>query len=178
DWKPDRPQAIGASAFGFPCASLRDVPVGDYFVQAVLNRYETFHRADGHVVKLPPDRGEGQQWNKKPGNLYSRPRKIHFDPKGATGTPAAAAVALVLDQEIAPIEPAKDTDYIKHIKITSERLTKFWGRPVEIGACVLLPKGFADHPNARFPLVVFHGHFPETFNGFRETPADPNLVPD
>jgi hypothetical protein len=177
-WKPDTAQAIDAGAFGFPCASLRDVPAGDYFVQALLNRYETFHRADGHVVKLPPDRGEGQQWNKKPGNLYSRPRKIRFDPKAATGTPASAAVALALDQEIPPIEPAKDTDYIKHIKIKSERLTKFWGRPVEIGACVLLPKGFAEHQDAQFPLVVFHGHFPETFNGFREEPADQNLVPD
>jgi hypothetical protein len=171
-WKPDSAQVIDASAFGFPCVSLRDVPAGDWFVQALLNRYETFHRSDGHVVKLPPDRGEGQQWNKKPGNLYSKPRKIHFDANGA-GT-----ISLSLDQEIPPIEPAKETDYIKHVKITSERLSRFWGRPVEIGACVLLPKGFAEHPDARFPLVVFHGHFPATFNGFRDEPADPNLAPD
>jgi hypothetical protein len=32
-----------------------------------------------------------------------------------------------LDQEIPPIEPAKDTAWIKHIKIKSERLSKFWG---------------------------------------------------
>jgi hypothetical protein len=171
-WKPDAVQEIGAGAFGFPCAALKDVPPGDYFVQALLNRYETFHRADGHVVKLPPDRGEGQQWNKKPGNLYSKPQKIHFDPSGAN------PIALALDQEIPPIEPAKDTPYIKHIKIRSERLSKFWGKPVEIGACVLLPQGFEEHPDARFPLVVFHGHFPETFEGFRDTPPDPDLKPD
>ena len=138
------------------------MPAGDYFVQALLNKYETFHRADGHVVKLPPDRGEGQHWNSKPGNLFSKPQKIHLDAKGK------ASLALVLDQEIAPIEPAKDTAWIKHIKIESERLSKFWGRPMEIGACVLLPKGFADHPDAHYPLVVFHGHFPATFGGFRE----------
>jgi hypothetical protein len=171
-WKPDTAQAIDGSAFGFPCATWNDVPPGDYFVQALLNRYETFHRADGHVVKLPPDRGEGQQWNKKPGNLYSKPQKIHFDPSGAN------PIALALDQEIPPIEPAKDTPYIKHIKIRSERLSKFWGKPVEIGACVLLPQGFEEHPDARFPLVVFHGHFPETFEGFRDTPPDPDLKPD
>jgi hypothetical protein len=27
-------------------------------------------------------------------------------------------------------------------------------------------------------LMVFHGHFPNTFGGFRETPPDPNLEPD
>jgi hypothetical protein len=26
---------------------------GDYFVQAVLNRYETYHLGNGKVVKLP-----------------------------------------------------------------------------------------------------------------------------
>ena len=57
-------------------ASLSDVPAGDYYVQAVLHRYETFHRADGHTVKLPMDRGEGQHWNLAPGNLYSTPRKV------------------------------------------------------------------------------------------------------
>ena len=49
---------------------------GDYFVQVVLHRYETFHRADGHTVKLPMDRGEGQHWNIAPGNLYRMPRKF------------------------------------------------------------------------------------------------------
>ena len=35
--------------------------------------------ADGHTVKLPMDRGEGQQWNSAPGNLYSTPQKVTFD---------------------------------------------------------------------------------------------------
>src|SRR5271168_2238877 len=49
-------------AFGWPAARLSSLPAGEYFVQAVLNRYETFHLADGRSLKLPPDRGEGQQW--------------------------------------------------------------------------------------------------------------------
>ncbi len=171
-WAAGSERIFDDSVFGFPLPSLRDVPVGDWYVQALLNRYETFHRADGHAVKLPPDRGEGQQWNKKPGNLYSRPQKLHFDPR------SGGRVALVLEQEIPPIETAKDTAWIKHINIRSERLSRFWGRPVEIGACVLLPEGFERHPEARYPLVVFHGHFPATFSGFRETPPDPDLEPD
>ena len=64
------------------------------------------------------------------------------------------------------------------MKIQSERLTKFWGRPMYLGAHVLLPEGFDAHPNARYPLVIDHGHFPYTFEGFREEPPDPNLKPD
>ena len=68
--------------------------------------------------------------------------------------------ALALDPEIPPIPDRRDTRYVKHVRIHSERLTKFWGRPMELGAVVLLPEGFDEHPEARYPLVVFHGHFP------------------
>ncbi len=59
--------------------SLRQLPPGKYWIQALLHKYETFHRAIGPVVKLPMDRGEGQQWNKAPGNLYSTPREITIE---------------------------------------------------------------------------------------------------
>jgi len=118
------------------------------------------------------DRGEGQRWNAAPGNLISTPRRMTIDP-AKTGT-----VRIVLDREIPPIAPPKDTKYVRHEKIQSELLTKFWGRPMSIGACLLLPEGFDSHPEARYPLMVFHGHFPATISGFRETPPDPKLEPD
>jgi len=163
---------VDASSFGYPLRSLAELPRGEYFVQALLHRYETFHRADGHVLKLPMDRGEGQQWNAAPGNLYSAPRRVVLDPG------KAETIRLALDLEIPPIAPPKDTKYVRHEKIQSELLTKFWGRPMSIGACLLLPEGFDAHPEARYPLIVFHGHFPATISGFRETPPDPNLKPD
>jgi hypothetical protein len=84
----------------------------------------------------------------------------------------------VLDKIIPPIDPPKDTKYIKHVKMESKLLSKFWGRPMHLGANVLLPEGFDTHPNAHYPLVIFHGHFPADFGGFREQPPDPNLKPD
>jgi Putative esterase len=163
---------IDGAVFGYPRKSLREIPAGTYWIQALLHKYETFKRSDGHTVKLPMDRGEGQHWNLAPGNLYSKPRQVKIDPV------TAETISISLDQVIPPIEPPKDTKYIKHIKIQSEKLTKFWGRPMYLGACVLLPHGFDEHPEARYPLMVFHGHFPNTFGGFRETPPDPNLKPD
>src|SRR5262245_35252879 len=114
----------------WPCErSLRAIPPGRYWVQAVLNRYETFHRADGQVVKLPPDMGEGQHWEKKPGNLYSAPRWIRIDPRLKL-----APFPLVLGQIIPPIPAPAETRYVKHIRIQSDLLTRFWGRPVYLGA--------------------------------------------
>ena len=171
-WKAGQTKAVDQNAFGYPVRSLADLKPGEYWVQALLHRYETFKRADGHTVKLPMDRGEGQQWSRAPGNLYSTPKQIRIDANTQSPIP------ITLDKVIGPIEPPKDTKYVKHIRIQSERLTKFWGRPMYLGAHVLLPEGFDTHPDARYPLVVFHGHFPADFDGFRETPPDPNLKPD
>lgn len=170
--KPGQRTVIDAGAFGYPVKSLDQVPPGTYWVQALLHKYETFRRADGHTVKLPMDRGEGQHWNLAPGNIYSKPVQITIDRR------KAQTVTIILDQEIPRIEPPKDTKYIKHIRIQSKKLSEFWGRPMYLGANILLPEGFDTHPNARYPLMVFHGHFPYTFGGFRETPPDSDLKPD
>ena len=168
-WKPGQEALFDGSVPGYPLDSLMEVPAGTYTVQALLHEYETFTRADGHTVKLPMDRGEGQQWARAPGNLYSTPRKVAFDPKGGE------TIRVALDKVIPPIPDPPETKYIKHVRIQSERLTKFWGRPMYLGAHVLLPEGWDTHPQARYPLVINHGHFPYTIEDFREEPPDPAL---
>ena len=168
---PGQPVAITDAAAGYPYRKLSEVPPGDYTVQGVLNRYETFHRADGKTVKLHPDMGEGQHWNLSPGNLYSTPRRVHI----GAGSPA---ISVTLDQVIAPIRTPPDTRYIRHIRIQSDLLTKFWGRPMFVSAIVLVPEGFDEHPNAHYPLAVFHDHYVADIPDFRTTPPDPDLKPD
>jgi hypothetical protein len=168
-WAPGTARRVDDQAFGFPVRQLRDLPPGEYRVQAFLNRYETFRMGDGRVLKLPPDQGEGQQWRDKPGNLYSKPMTIRWDGQGAS---------LVLSEQIPPVQPFQETDWVKHVRIRSERLSKFWGRDIYLAAFVTLPQGFKDHPGARYPLVINHGHFPDAPGGWRETPPDPQLKPD
>ena len=125
--KPGQAATVNATAFGYPKRSLRDLPTGDYYVQAVLHIYETFHIKNGpngtrRTVKLPMDRGEGQNWRTAPGNLFSKPQKIRLQ------AGQKQSFALVMDQVNPPIEEPKDTKFIKHIKIQSKRLTEFWGR--------------------------------------------------
>ncbi len=174
DLRPDQEVVVDSSAAGYPLESLRLLPPGHYRVQALIHLYETFHRSDGHTVKLPMDRGEGQQWNKAPGNLFSTPKDVTIEP----GSNPAAPISISLDKVIPPINEPETTKYIKHERFQSELLTKFWGRPIHLGAHVLLPEGFDSHPAARYPLVIYHGHFPQTFGGFREQPPDENLKPD
>ena len=172
---PGQTAVIGASVLGYPLDGLTDLPAGDYNVQAVLNIYETFHRGDGFTLKLPMDHGEGQRWNSKPGNLYSKPRWMHLDPK-STG-----AVRVHLTEVIPPIQPPADTDYVKHLRITSRLLSEFWGRPMELGAIVLLPAGWSNHPSAHYPLVVYQGHFSYDFDtgvSFRPEEPAPGLTGD
>jgi hypothetical protein len=169
---PGQAVVVDESAFGYPVRSLARVKPGEYYVQALLHRYETFHRSDGHTVKLPMDRGEGQHWNLAPGNLYSKPRKITIS--AGSGTPETIS----LTEEIPQIVPPKDTKYIRHVRLQSQLLSKFWGRPMFLGANILLPAGFDEHPQARYPVAIFHGHFPADFEGFRTEPPDPNLKPD
>jgi hypothetical protein len=168
--RPGEAAVFDAGVFGFPLESLAKIPPGDYFVQALLHKYETFRRADGHVVKLPMDRGEGQRWNIAPGNLISTPVKVRIDPR------RDEIINVTLDKIIPAFPEEKDTTFIKHVKIQSKLLTEFWGRPMFLGAIVLLPAGFDEHPEARYPLMVYQGHFERKFDtlvGFRETPPDP-----
>jgi hypothetical protein len=161
-----------ASVFGYPVKSLSEIPPGYYWVQGLLNLYEDFHLADGRILSLPPDNGEGQQWNRKPGNLFSIPKKMYINPDKEN------TVNIVLENVIPPAEEMKDTKYLKYIKIKSKMLSEFWGRPVYLGVKVLLPWGFDEYPDAKYPLVIMHGHFSSEFFGWRETPPDPNLNPE
>ncbi|MEO0527131.1 MAG: alpha/beta hydrolase-fold protein [Bacteroidota bacterium] len=170
--KPGESMTFDETVFGYPISSMSDVKPGEYHVQALLHVYETFELSTGHTVKLPMDNGEGQQWNKSPGNLYSKPIKITVTEDGIEN------VHITMDQVIPPIEEAEDTKWIKHIKMKSEKLSEFWGRDIYLGAHVLLPKDFEEHPEAKYPLLIFHGHFPSDFGGFRTTPPDADLEPE
>ncbi|KAI8802132.1 hypothetical protein BJ742DRAFT_778694 [Cladochytrium replicatum] len=157
---------------GFPVKTLFDIPDGEYYVQVVVNVFDTFVRSDGVTVKLHADHGEGQNWRFAPGNLLSDVVKVRVH----HGRPSVPL--LVVNKRIPTIEKTyEDTNYVKHIKIRSELVSKFYGRDMYLGASVLLPEGFHEPENANthYPLVLYHGHFTPTFlipAAFRETPPD------
>ena len=167
--RPGQAAIINGETHGFPVTSLRGLPPGDYWVQAVLNVYTTFHRADGHTIKAHMDQWEGQHWSRSPGNLYSEPQHVTLGAGGGT-------VRIGLTKRIPPIEPLKDTKYIRDIKFRSDILSKWWGHDMYLGAYVMVPAGFDEHPNAHYPVAYYQDHFAPTFRGWSETPPDPNLT--
>lgn len=167
DFESGKPLIFDAGVFGYPVENLKALPHGNYFVQAFIIKHETFARSDGHTVQMPMDQGEGRQWNRTPGNMYSLPKKIYWE--------GDENISLEIDQIIPGIAPAIDTDFIKHIKIKSALLSEFWGRDMFLGANVLLPKDFGKNKTDHYPLMIFHGHFPSDFSGFRTSPPDEDL---
>ena len=165
--KPGQSAVFDAATRGWPVESLRDLPPGDYFAQAVLNLYTTVKRADGHTLKVHLDQWEGQNYRRSPGNFVSDVTKIHIDPK------KGGVAAIRLSTKNPALDPPKDTKYVKHMTFRSEILSKWWGTDISLGAVALLPEGWAEHPSAKYPVLYDQGHFPRTFNGFRETPPDP-----
>ncbi len=166
DLKPGAAVILDDKAFGYPVRRLSDIPEGEYFVQAWLNVYTTFKRADGKTIKLHMDQGEGQNWRRSPGNLFSDPVKVRID-GGAAESPS-----LILNHVVPPILPYQDTAHLKHLKIQSKLLSEFWGRPMYIGANVLLPRGYDEYPGVRYPVHYIQGHFPRGgVARFSEDPA-------
>lgn len=149
---------------GYPLDDMRKLPPGEYVVQAVLNVYTTFHRSDGRVLELHLPAGEGQVPWRAPGNVRSEAQRVSLNER--TGT-----VRLTLDHVIPPLEPLepgevlqqgnpRDSSRVKFIKIQSPRLSAFWGRPMFLGANVLLPKDYDEQSQQRYPVIYLQGHFP------------------
>ena len=149
---PGAAAVIDAATPAYPF-TLAQLPAGDYYVQAVLNVYTQFHRADGHVIWAHMDQWEGQQWNRSPGNFVTDVHRVHVDPN----TPLN--LKLSFTRVLPPVTVPADTKWIKHVKIQSKLLSAFWGHPMFIGATILLPKDYDPHPGAHYPTVYQQDHF-------------------
>src|SRR4030042_6376371 len=139
---PGAPAVIDGDTLGYPVKSLREIPAGDYFVQALFNIYTEFKRSDGHTIWAHMDQWEGQQFNRSPGNFYCKTQKVRLD-IGKRYT-----IKLSLDKVIPPVDVPPATEWVNGITIRSRLLTAFWGHPIHLGATVLLPKGYESHPDS------------------------------
>lgn len=129
-----RPAVLGQGSALFPQRSLTELPAGDYWLQAVLATNRDFRLLDA------------------PGNLVSQPVLARLDPQ------RRAAVKLTLDRRL-PDEAPAETDSVKFVTLRSEKLSQFWDRPMFLRAGVILPKGWAEEPSRRYPLVIRIGGF-------------------
>lgn len=126
---------LDQNAVIFPIAQLASLPPGDYFAQAIF---------DTNLDLKGPN---------SPGNLYSRPRRVHLDPK------LGGSIRLFLEQQVPPEAPPAETEEVKFVRLESKLLSAFHGRPMYLRAGVLLPAGYQQEPQRRYPLRVHTGGF-------------------
>jgi hypothetical protein len=95
-----------------------------------------------------------------PGNHYSEPLAIKLDPeRGGT-------VKIELTRRI-PDEELMDNEFIRYVKIRSELLSKFHGRPFYLRAGVILPREHERNREERYPLRVHIGGYGTRFNAVK-----------
>jgi hypothetical protein len=151
--KPGEAAVVDDQVFGFPLKSIREIPPGEYYVQGFVNIYTQFKRSGGHTLWLHNDQWEGQLWNVSPGNLYSDVSRVRVDPA------ENQTIVLTCSNVIPPVIVPPDTEWVKRIRFQSKILTEFWGQPIYLGATILLPKGYDDHPDVYYPVNYHQGHF-------------------
>lgn len=132
---------IDATCVAFPLNSLNDVKPGEYFVQAVLDTNLDIKNLNA------------------PGNLYSKPVKLQLDPA------KSGAVKLQLTEQLPSDALPPETELVKFVKLKSELLSKFWGRPIYLRAGVILPRDFAKEPERRYPVRVHIGGYGSRYTG-------------
>jgi S-formylglutathione hydrolase FrmB len=136
---PATAAVVDQSAVIFPIASLGQLPRGEYRVQAVLDV--------SRDLKLVYSSG----------NLLSDPVTVHIDP--ARG----GVVRLTLNRQFRE-EDLPDTEHLRFVKLRSEKLSRFHGRPMYLRAGVLLPAGYGRDPDRRYPLRVHIGGYGTRFS--------------
>ena len=148
DWSKQPLAALDARSAAFPLASMAQLAPGEYRVQAYL-------RCNPDLLVLDA-----------PGNLQSAARVVRLDP--AQQEP----LRLELAEPVATEDLPADTGAVRFVKLRSERLSRFWGREMHVRAAVLLPKGWAEEPLRRYPLLVEIGGYGQRCRSLARQYAD------
>lgn len=155
---------IEADTIGYPVPTLRELPAGEYFVQAVLTRYHRVKRSDGHELWVPTS-PRRMPFFMLPGNPYSKTQKVRLDPQ------AGFTVRLELTETVPPVEELKDDEWFRHVKIRSKLLSDFWGMPIYLRATALLPRGYDQNPRVRYPTLYAQSQEADAPFYFNRDPA-------
>jgi len=102
---------------------------------------------------------------RSPGDLYSPVKMVKLDP--AAGGTVDLELSRALPDETLPA----DSERIKYVKIRSNLLSEFHGRPIFLRAGVILPRDFTREPDRRYPVRVHIGGYGARFSRVPERMA-------
>ena len=130
---------IDSSSIAYPIKNLAELPVGDYYVQALFDVNNDLRSLNA------------------PGNLFSEVQKVSVDAK------TRKTVMLELTKVVPPEKLPDDTESVKYIKIESPMLSKFHGRPIYLRAGIVLPRDYERETNRRYPVQFRIGGYGSKF---------------
>lgn len=142
-----KPIEVDPDVLSFP-APFSTMPAGDYQLMALLdlNHSYTYNGAGA-------------------GDLYSEVKTIrNLNPA------SSKTIELILTKRV-PEQKVSDTDSVKLVTFESPSLTKFWGKPIQMEAGVVLPPSYAKNPARRYPTVYeVHGYEGNHLDAWKEGP--------
>lgn len=139
------------SDLGTPVASLKICRPADTSSRPSSISYSEFKRADGHTVWMHDDQWKAPALERLAGQSLQPPADGAHRSGDRTDPPLDRPV-------IGPVTAPADTAFVKRLQIQSPLLTKFWGRPIYLGATVLLPRDY-ETSTVKYPVLYRQGHF-------------------
>lgn len=134
DWKAGEPLVFDDNAISFP-GKLSTIEEKHYAVQAVMRR-----NTNSPSIGLAP------------GNAYSAMVRQLIN--GQT----SGAIALHIDKVVED-RPFREVPLIRLAELKSETLSRFHGRDVIMRAAVILPRGYDESPQRKYPTLYWIGGF-------------------
>jgi S-formylglutathione hydrolase FrmB len=139
---------IDADDIAFP-APLSQAVGGNYQVQAVLDVRHSYNY-DGRSA----------------GDIVSVPATIAIPFTDASAP--TLTLTQILPEPPDPLAQSPEVNAaVKPIDLVSPSLSSFWGREIHLRGWVLLPPGYASHPNDHYPTVYFTHGFGGTLPALR-----------
>jgi hypothetical protein len=177
---------IDRHVFGFPIESIDRINAGEYLVQAQLLKYREYKRREYNRTILLPEScinpsGQNGAYDSPQGTLFSKPQVEYLKRNGEQEIRVHVDQAIV--QGNVPNcsgNGRENSEFIKTVRMKSKLLSEFWSEPITLEACVLLPYGWNEHPNVKYPLVIAHGHYSSQWAApvtFEESPPE-NFDPE
>ena len=153
DLAPGAAVLVDADALAFP-EGFSKLAGGDYDMQAVLDTDHTYNYSGRGAGDLVSD-VTGVRFDRTASIPVLRLTRALADTLQPWSVPRQAP-AKMREQFAKDMQAAHA--HSRPLDFTSPALTAFRGQPVHVKGWVLLPPGYDEHPNARYPTVYFtHG---------------------
>lgn len=127
---------------------FKNIPKGNYFIQVVWNQNDN----------PKPN---------TPGNFYSKPFNVNLESK--------QEIRISISESVSGPTLVKHK-LVNYFSLQSLLLTNWWNRPITLKAAVLLPSGYDDNPDKKYPVRYNIGGYGERYTRVNDLVKDTQFM--